>query len=171
MALQLFKIADYTVESPVGSFTFSSIPSGYTDLVVKMSTRSAANVNGSAYGMGMTINGVGTNRTWQRLEGYDGTIVNSDSNTNDMMGVIQGNATTASTFNNLEIYFPNYSGSTNKSFSVDGVNENNSSTGNDLYLFAGLWSQTAAITSLGFYDRNGSSGFIANSTFTLYGIL
>ncbi len=154
-----------------GSVTFTNIPqTGYTDLVLKMSTRSAANVNGSAYGMGMTINGVGTNRSWRRLEGYDGTSVSSDSNTNDMSAVVQGNATTASTFNNVEIYFPNYSGSTNKSFTVDGVNENNSTTGNDLYFFAGLWSQTAGITSIGFYDRNGSSNFLANSTFYLYGV-
>ncbi len=130
--------------------TFSNIPqTGYTDLVMKMSTRSAAAVSASALAMGMTINGVGTNRTYKRLEAYDGTNVASDSGSTDFSAVVQGDASTASTFNNVEIYFPNYTSSNNKSFSVDGVNENNSTTGNDIYFFAGLWSQTAAITSLG----------------------
>jgi hypothetical protein len=151
--------------------TFSNIPqTGYTDLVMKMSTRSAAAVSASALAMGMTINGVGTNRTYKRLEAYDGTNVASDSGSTDFSAVVQGDASTASTFNNVEIYFPNYTSSNNKSFSVDGVNENNSTTGNDIYFFAGLWSQTAAITSLGFYDKGSSSNFLANSTFYLYGV-
>jgi hypothetical protein len=153
------------------SVTFNNIPqTGYTDLVVRMSTRSAAAVNGSAYGMGMTINGVGTNRTYRRLEVWDGTNIGSDTNTNDMTAIIQGNSTTASTFNNVQIYFSNYTSNNNKTFSVEGVNENASTTGNDIYLLAGLWAQTAAITSLAFYDRNGSSNFLANSTFKLYGV-
>jgi hypothetical protein len=153
------------------SVTFNNIPqTGYTDLVVRMSTRSAAAVNGSAYGMGMTINGVGTNRTFRRLEAWDGTNIGSDTNTNDMTAIIQGNSTTASTFNNVQIYFSNYTSNNNKTFSVEGVNENASTTGNDIYLLAGLWAQTAAITSLAFYDRNGSSNFLANSTFKLYGV-
>jgi len=39
MALQLFKIADTTVGSPVNTISFSNIPSGYTDLKVVFSLR------------------------------------------------------------------------------------------------------------------------------------
>ena len=39
MALQLFKIETVEVASPVASVTFSNIPQGYTDLVVKVSAR------------------------------------------------------------------------------------------------------------------------------------
>ena len=46
MALQLFKIADVAVTSPVSSIAFSSIPSTYTDLLVKVSTRTDRNTGG-----------------------------------------------------------------------------------------------------------------------------
>jgi hypothetical protein len=153
------------------SVIFNNIPqTGYTDLVVKMSTRSAAAVSGSALAMGMKINGVVTNRTYRRLEAYDGTNTVSDNGSSDMSAVIQGNSTTASIYNNVEVYFPNYTSNKNKSFSVEGANENNSTTGNDIYFFSGLWSQTAAITSLEFYDKGGASVFLANTTFYLYGV-
>jgi hypothetical protein len=170
MAQTYTLIQAQTLSSATASVTFSNIPQNFTDLVVKMSTRSAAAGTGSDFAMGMTINGVGTNRTFRRLEAYNGTTIGSDSGSTDFSAVIQGNSTTASTFNNVDIYFPNYTSSNNKIFSVDGVNENNSSTGNDIYLFAGLWSQTSAITSLGFYDKGTSSNFLANSTFYLYGV-
>ena len=41
MALQLFKIAEVTVASPQANIEFTSIPSGYTDLVLFYSIRSA----------------------------------------------------------------------------------------------------------------------------------
>jgi hypothetical protein len=170
MAQTYSLIQAQTLTSAAATVTFTNIPQNFTDLVVKISTRSAAAGSGSDFAMGMTINGVGTNRTFRRLEAYNGTVIGSDSGSTDFSAVIQGNSTTASTFNNVDIYFPNYTSSNNKIFSVDGVNENNSSTGNDIYLFAGLWSQTAAITSLGFYDKGASSNFLANSTFYLYGV-
>jgi hypothetical protein len=52
---------------------------------------------------------------------------------------------TANTFGNTEFYIPNYTSSNYKSFSVDGVTENNATAAFALY--AGLWSNTAAITS------------------------
>ena len=39
MALQLFKIETIEVASPVSSVTFSSIPQGYSDLIIKVSAR------------------------------------------------------------------------------------------------------------------------------------
>jgi hypothetical protein len=74
---------------------------------------------------------------------------------------------TASTFGNSEIYIPNYAGSANKSFSSDAVHENNATAAN-AGLSAGLWSNTAAITSVGLSPDSGN--FVANSTFSLYGI-
>jgi len=171
MALQLFKIADTTVESPVTSFTFSGIPSGYTDLKVVMSGRSSVT---ATYGTGLYIefNGSSASQyTIRALEGADSTVGSYTTGPTTFInaGAIVGPSQTANTFNNFEMYIPNYTSSNNKSASIDNVQENNSTTGWDNNLSAVLWANTAAITSIKFTPNGGS--FVANSTFTLYGIL
>jgi hypothetical protein len=73
---------------------------------------------------------------------------------------------TASTFSNIEIYIPNYAGSTNKSFSIDAVGENNA-TAAYAGLVAGLWSTSSAITAISIAS---TTLFAEFSTATLYGI-
>jgi hypothetical protein len=73
---------------------------------------------------------------------------------------------TANTFGNLQFTVPNYSGSANKSFTVDVVSENNATTAFQ-QLFAGLWSNTAAITQVTFSLAN----FAQHSTAYVYGTL
>ena len=73
---------------------------------------------------------------------------------------------TANTFGNSVIYIANYAGSTYKSFSKDSITENNA-TAADQGVGAGLWSNTAAITSL---SLTVTSNMVAGSTFSLYGI-
>jgi len=146
------------------SIDFTSIPSTYTDLVLKISGRiSLAQIYGAFW---LNINGLTTNRTYRYLEG-NGAAASSGSGTNTNISTGQGNSTTASTFANVEIYFPNYAGSTNKSFSVDSVGENNATTAySDLY--AALWSSTAAINQLTLLPESGT--FQQYSTASLYGI-
>jgi hypothetical protein len=74
---------------------------------------------------------------------------------------------TTSTFGSTEIYIPNYASGNNKSASLEGVAENNSST-NAMQMTAGLRSNTAAITSIILQSYEGN--FVADSTFYLYGI-
>jgi hypothetical protein len=84
----------------------------------------------------------------------------------DILG-IPAATSTANTFGNVAIYIPNYTSSNNKSISVDGVGENNATTAfADLY--AGLWANSSAITSITLY--NIISDFAEFSTATLYGI-
>jgi hypothetical protein len=66
------------------------------------------------------------------------------------------------------MYIPNYTSSTNKSISFDIVSENNATLAYAT-LEAWLWSQTAAITSIGFTGLYGGS-IASNSTFSLYGL-
>jgi hypothetical protein len=75
---------------------------------------------------------------------------------------------TASTFNNISIYIPNYASSNNKSFSIDNAQENNT-TGATLQLMAGLWSDSSAITSIRLTEQYGSN-LSEYSTAYLYGI-
>jgi len=165
------KIATVTVGSGgAASMAFSSIPSTYTDLVVKTSIRSAANAAGVDKWRDISIgfNGAGSNVSITNKVLYGlGNAVGSTSATTTSGGAMPTADATVSTFSNTEIYIPNYAGSTNKSFSMDFVTENNT-TRAVAALVAGLWSNTAAITSITFYPDSGN--FAEYSTATLYGI-
>ena len=167
MATTYVKIATVTVGSGgSAAMDFTSIPSTYTDLLVKISARTAtASVNDN---VSIRPNGNTTNRTARRLYGTGASAL-SDSLTDIVVGNIAGANATANTFGNAEFYLPNYAGSTNKSFSTDGANESNTGSGVYMSMVAGLWSSSAAITSLNLYTESGSN-FVQYSTATLYGI-
>jgi hypothetical protein len=148
----------------ISSVTFSSIPATYTDLVVKASLRTdnASNLTGL-----ITFNGSSSSFSFRQLEG-NGASVASYNGTTNATNTENGTGTTASTFSSFEFYIPNYAGSTNKSFSVDSVTENNATTAYQ-DLSANLWSNTAAITSISLAPGS-TANFVQYSTFYLYGI-
>ena len=156
------------------SITFNSIPqTGYTDLVIKMSTRTTENPGASA--LGIKFNGASTTVSARILNGT-GATVNSSTFAASSGGFgrydnVTGQAadTTVSTFSNGELYFPNYTSSSFKSFSNDMVTENNGTTAYAEF-DAGLWSNTSAITSIGINVYGGGGSFAQYSTFTLYGV-
>jgi hypothetical protein len=162
------KIATVTVGSGGAStMAFSSIPSTYTDLVVKTSIRTSRGTFAADL-IRVDFNGSSASQSSRLIEGSSSTASSFALSTTQ---VITGttSVSTANTFSNGEIYIPNYAGSTNKSISADSVAENNSASG-PLYLASGLWSNTAAITSITLTDVN-SATFQEYSTATLYGIL
>ena len=146
------------------SVTFNSIPqTGYTDLVVKMSGRSSAANNS----ISMAFNGSSASFTSKFLNG-SGSAATSGSRTDFYQSaVIDESGYTANTFGNAEITIPNYVSANYKSFSIDGVTETNATLAY-MTLIAGLWSNTAAITSIGISP--GAGNFAQYSTFTLYGV-
>ena len=157
------KIASVTVGSGgAASMSFSSIPATYTDLVLKVSTRT--NRAAATDGLEIRLNGATTNHSGRRLTG-DGTTAASSVS---VYGNTDGNNATASTFGNAEIYIPNYAGSNYKSFSMDTVSENNA-TANGMTLNANLWSQTTAVSSITIVMSDGTA-FNQYSTAVLYGI-
>jgi len=159
------KIASVTVGSG-GSATmsFTSIPSTYTDLVIKVSARGTQSATYATYEI--KFNGSTTGYYLRQLYG-NGSTVTSDQNSTRLALDAVGSTATATTFSNNEIYIPNYAGSTNKSVSLDGVTENNA-TEAWTELYAGLWSNTNAITSITLEMITGT--FVQYSTATLYGI-
>lgn len=165
MALQLFKIAEVTVASPQANIEFTSIPSGYTDLKVLVSGRSSTTTTG----IDAIFNGSTSSYTNRRLYGT-GSSTGSDSSATTYISntMINDSSYTANVFGNGEIYIPNYTSSNFKSVSVDGVSENNATVALAM-ITAGLWSNTAAITSI--LLRPNSGNFATNTTATLYGIL
>jgi hypothetical protein len=156
-------IASNTLASTTASVTFSSIVSTYTDLLVKVSAR-GTNAS-TTVEMLVSFNGVSTNLSSRLLYGT-GAAAGSVSPSN-IAGAISAANDTSSTFGNSEFYIPNYAGSTYKSVSFDSVSENNATTAYQ-YLTAGLWSNTAAITSITLTPA--ASSFATNSSFYLYGI-
>jgi hypothetical protein len=175
MPLQLYKISSTELTTAAASITFSSIPQGYTDLKIVVSTRTDNNNGGRDY-FWLRFNGdTAGNYTNTWLAGYDSGSTLSIKYTGSAFG---GTFTqpdvvaTANTFGNAEAYIPNYTNSsTQKSYSGDAVSENNSASSWMNNLVAGLWtkSPTAALTSITVGTQTGN--FVANSTFTLYGIL
>jgi hypothetical protein len=162
-------IASSTVGSGgAASIDFASIPSTYTDLCLKISARVDASGSAASFNINVAINGVSTNRSWRLLEGYDGTNVWSNNGTTARLALVGGSLTTANTFNNAELYWPNYAGSNNKSVSSDFVSEQNSAVLNSLGFYAGLWSQTTAINQLTLTSTSGN--FVQYTTAYLYGV-
>ena len=168
MALQLFKIASVEIATPQTSIDFSSIPSGYTDLILKLSAREATTTSLTLY---LTINGSTSAIYSVRTIQGNGTTASSGIATNGTSGnfsIINSSSYTNNTFSNAEFYIPNYAGSNNKSLSIDSVSENN---GTEAYarLAAGIWASTAAINQLTLSLASGN--IAAGSTATLYGVL
>jgi hypothetical protein len=163
------KIASVTVgASPVSTIDFSSIPSTYTDLVLKMSLRT--NRAGTFDYITIDFNNSSADYTLRLLEGNGSTALSFTRTTFsvNLIGRSDGDTATSNTFSNNEIYIPNYTSSNFKSISVDSVQENNISTAYT-GLLAGLWSQTAAINRLTITNGTGNS-YVQYSTVTLYGI-
>lgn len=149
------------------SIDFNSIAGTFTDLCILVSARSnRSGVNND--NVGIKFNGVTTNQIARKLWGT-GSSVGSDTDS-VIFANATGNAATASTFGNGSFYIPNYAGSTNKSVSIDTTSENNA-TGLFMFLQAGLWSSTAAITSISLYPAAGGTSWDQYSTASLYGIL
>jgi hypothetical protein len=165
MALQLFKIADVTVSSPQATVEFISIPQGYTDLKVVCSSRCTTTNTAFLFTFNSSTTGYSNKRLFS-----DGSTVYSDSSITTAISSTSNNASdyTANTFGNGEFYIPNYTSANFKSVNVDGVTENNATAALSM-LTAGLWSNTAAITSITITPASGSIS--TNSTFTLYGVL
>lgn len=161
-------MATYTLISSVtvgsggaANIQFTSIPQTYTDLLVKTSLR---NVNDTA-DCYLRFNGATTNFSDRWIYGTGSGALSTSTSNIDFLS--NRSSFTASTFGNSEFYIPNYTSSNNKSVSVDSVAENNATTAYT-QLSAGLWSNTAAITSI---QILASSGNLAQySTAYLYGI-
>ena len=149
------------------SVTFDNLPtSGYTDLKVVYSARTTAAARDDFFKV--QLNGSSSNFSAKVLYG-SGSGAASFSDTSGYVGAIDAANATANTFNNGEFYLPNYRSTNAKSFSVDTVQEDNQ-TQAFITMTAGLWNPgtQAAITSIAFVPNSGS--FVANSTFSLYGI-
>jgi len=169
MATTMKLIAKNVLGSDAATVTFSSIPATYDDLYIVVSARTGNTLTYIFDYLLIAFNGSYADFSLRTLEG-DGSSVASYTRATFgvyFIGRVNGGNSTANTFGSAEIYIPNYAGSTNKSLSSTTVTEQNGTTAY-CNVVAGLWSQTAAITSLTL-DAEVDS-FKSGSSFTLYGI-
>lgn len=162
-------ISSNTLSASAASVTFSSIPSTYTDLVLKCSVRTtqAAVKSNIKY----TFNGVsGTSYSSTSLNG-DGATATSTAAVNDSNNLANfgaaGSTATTNTFGNTEIYIPSYLASQKKPSNAMAASETNA-TSAFMSANANLFNDTTAISSITFTPSGGS--FDTGSSFYLYGI-
>jgi len=172
MANTMTLISSVTVGAGgASSIDFTSIPSTYTDLVVKLSARTTRS-SIIDYGAMRFNSDSGSNYVAVYMYGFGTGTPTSSTNGNatqlEIPNTLDGDTATANTFCNVEIYIPNYAGSTQKSVSFDGVSENNATNAITL-LQAGRWTGTSAISSMTIYSANGFN-FKQYSTAYLYGV-
>lgn len=166
MANTMTLISSSTVgATAVSSFTFSSIPSTYTDLVVKISAR--ADVSQIRESFKINLNGSTANFTEKGVYGIGSGGTGTESNANPLF-TTAGTAT-ANTFSSIDVYIPNYTSSNYKSLSMDTVTESNDASGPLCYLGAGLWSDTSSVSSISFTFQSAAK-FVQYSSFYLYGV-
>lgn len=159
-------ISRTTLTTSAASVTFSSIPQTYQTLKLVVSIRtSGSESTGNAYAS-VSFNGSSANFTRRSLYGNGTSLTVGSATGTTSIATADSSVNVANTFSNVEITIPNYFGSTNKSFSDDGVNEDNATNASQIFA-ANLLSNTAAITSI---TLTGVSNLVANSTFSLYGV-
>ena len=163
-------ISTVTVGSGGGSITLSNIPQTFTDLYLVYTSREGG-VSGQTFvGNFLRFNASSaTNYSNRRLLGNGSSVSSASSTSQDALFVGSNGAanSTANTWSSTSIYIPNYTGSTQKSLSIENVVENNATAG-EQFLIAGLWSLTSAITQI---DILPQISFSQNTTASLYGIL
>ena len=167
-------ISSNVLSSTAASVTFSSIPSTYTDLVIRASVRNSGDNGNNTAAMSTTFNGdTATNYSWTYVYASVSTspISGQTSAYNNIQGyfISNGSSSTASTFANTEIYIPSYAGSNKKPVSYFGAPETNSTTLDGNSIGAALWQGTAAITTILLKPVYGAN-FVSGSSFYLYGI-
>jgi len=167
-------IASSTVGSGgAADITFSSIPGTYTDLLIKTSARSNR-AAATADNILLQFNGsTASVYSLRYLEGNGSSASSASvgSSTSLIAAYTNAAGSTANTFDNSEIYIPNYTSTTTaKSVSSDSVLETNATLAYT-YLAASLWNPAtqAAITSIKLFPQVGSL-FNQYSTAYLYGV-
>ena len=173
MANTYAAIAKQVLTGNQTSVTFNSIPQGFTDLVLQISTRSTS-TSATYDAIYVQFNSLSNVYSYTELFGYTTGVLSSHDqygSTKGFLGWYGTATTTTNTFSSGEIYIPNYTSSIYKTISITSVTQNNATTSEAVYLTTAseLLSSTDAINSLTLSLFSAGS-FVSNSRFDLYGI-
>lgn len=160
MASTYTPIATTTLSSTTSTYTFSSIPATYTDLVLIV-TGTLASGTGTA-SLDFRVNGdTGTNYSDTHLDGSSSATSDRDTNFNWMNLGLCNSSTVC--VNVLQVF--NYANTTTyKTFLCRGNHP-----ASYVRASVGLWRSTSAINSIT-VGNNGAISLASGMTLTLYGI-
>ena len=169
MATTFELIKGETLTGSQASYTFSAIPSTFSDLCLKWSARcDNASTSLTVY---VTYNSLtsGYSRTMLRGNGATASSIRGSSESSfSGFGFSNGDTSTSNTFSSGEIYIPSYTASQSKPSSAFTAWEDNATTA-FIYADAFLQSSTDAITSITL-DPESTNNFKSGSSFYLYGV-
>jgi hypothetical protein len=160
-----------TLASSAASYTFTAIPSTFTDLVIRASVLTTRAAAGTDY-LFMQFNSTTSGYSGTQLYGTGGASASTrDTASTFIIGPeINTTGLSSTVFTNLESYIPSYTSSTNKQISIDSAEELNSSTAYR-YVQANLAPVTAAVTSILLRPSTYySASWAAGTSFYLYGV-
>lgn len=151
------------------SIEFTNIPATYTDLLLNISARNDY-VGTDATRILLRFNGAtdNANLSFLRFAG-DGAAAFTDTGSQGHVAWMNQNGSTANTFSNVQVYIPNYSGSSQKNFLAVGGNERNVASTAYFGFFADKWAVTSAINAIRILSDS-SYNLVQHSTAYLYGI-
>lgn len=171
MANTFIAIGTFRVSSPsVTSFTWSSIPQTYKNLVIM----GACAAQSSSGGLKMFFNGDETT-TYKYAEMYSGTTntpaFQKSTATDFALGNTNMDAPAADHNLGVEIVIGNYTNTTDyKNYLYRGNGgTHNSTTQQQASVGGGTWSNISAITSIKI-AKTGTAYFAVGTSFTLYGL-
>jgi hypothetical protein len=157
-----------TLAVAAASIEFTAIPQDGTDLLILGNARTTSTGNGNN---NLRFNGdSGSNYSYRMLyTENNGTPASAAASNTNMQWFYSNSAnSTSNTFSNFQLYIPNYTSSTGKSVSMDHTTEHNGTSPFIQGLTAGLWTGTAAISSLLISQNEGN--FVIGTTISLYKI-
>jgi hypothetical protein len=151
-------IASSVLSSTVSTFTFSSIPGTYTDLVLIITGKDTTALNG----FNVRFNGdTATNYSRLLMAGNGSAGVSSLVANDDALGLGLAGTTTSSNIINIFNY-------ANTTVRKSVLSRTNSVTSNLTRAIVGAWRNTAAITSITITAS--TANYAAGTTLSLYGI-
>lgn len=156
-----------TLGTAVPTVTFTSIPQGYTDLVLVAQPAISSGNDNMRIRVGNGSVDTGSNYSWTALTG-NGTRALSDRASNQTSILSDYDAYMQTTLGNNTkiIHFQNYSNTT--TFKTILSRSSNAPVGTDALV--NTWRSTAAINTITLFLNGGAANFVVGSTFTLYGI-
>lgn len=150
-------IASQTLGSAAASVTFSSIPQGYTDLIIVNSVKTTG---GNADSMRYVFNGSTTGYSNTYLYGNGSSAVSGRQTSQSV--AFYGNVSSTE-FSAITTNLQNYSNSTTYKSFLSRTSDNNWAMA-----YVNLWQNTSPITSIEISINSGN--IAAGSTFSIYGI-